>query len=88
MDAPEKQPWTEAAIVIGWEPLSFAQAMALRVAVGAFLMQLEDPAHREALGPVAIGYEARLLEVQSMIHKSLHTAGVREEPKSEPAGRG
>ena len=57
----------EARITISGVELNYAQSMAVRVAVGSMMLQLQDPQHREDLGPIAAAYEARLSEVQSFI---------------------
>lgn len=62
--------WREADITISGVQLNFAQSMTVRVAVANMLLELQDPNHREALGAVAEGYGARLLEVQSLILRS------------------
>jgi len=53
--------WIEATVTINGNPLSFAEAMTLRVAVGAFLMNLADPSVRAGLGEgLAGGYQQHL----------------------------
>lgn len=63
--------WTEADITINGKPLSFAQSMALRVAVSSFILQMNEPG---ALGNdetglrIAGAYSERLSEVLGLIH--------------------
>lgn len=58
--------WREPDITINGTPLSFGQAMALRVAASAYLMEMSNP---DALGDdeqgraIAKGYNERLGEV-------------------------
>lgn len=69
VDSP-KGDMTEADITINGKSLSFGQAMTLRVAVGSFLMGLQDP---DALGDDEHGrvmvraYKARLGEIMQML---------------------
>lgn len=66
----------EADIMINGVPLTFAQSMAVRVAVADFLSQLasderfpdlDGQTHMEALGEIGPLYRARLSEVQDII---------------------
>lgn len=60
--------WTEPAIRINGTALTFAQAMTIRVAVGSFLMTVNDQGARQELGiGLADGYRARLLEVEALM---------------------
>lgn len=62
-------PHKEADIVINGVPLTFAQSMALRVAVSNMLMELADPEseYAEDLGSIGPLCQARLSEVQDII---------------------
>lgn len=58
--------WTEPAIVINGRPLSFAEAMAIRVAVSSFRMFVNDRSNAEQLGvTLAANYDARLGDVEA-----------------------
>lgn len=57
----------EADIVINSVRLTFAQSMALRVAVTSFLVDLDDPERMADLGEIGPLYQARLGEVQDII---------------------
>jgi hypothetical protein len=57
----------EAKITINGTLLSSAQSMAVRCAVGNFLMQLDDPKFRKSLGEIGNNYKARLAEVEKLI---------------------
>jgi hypothetical protein len=57
----------EPEITINGHPLTVGQAMTVRVAVSSFSMQLQDPAFREALGPIAGAYSDRLSEIIHII---------------------
>jgi hypothetical protein len=59
--------WIEASVTINGRTLSFAEAMSLRVAVGAFRIQLEDPVFRAGLGAVATNYDAHLARVEQLM---------------------
>lgn len=61
----------EPRIQIGDQVLTEAQAMAVRVAVGAFRMQMTGGATRKKLGAIADGYRARLTEVETIIIRSV-----------------
>lgn len=64
----------EAVVIVNDVYLNTAQSMALRVAVGSMLMDLQDPLH---LGDDEHGrfmtqaYKARLEEVQDLIFRNL-----------------
>lgn len=57
----------EADITINGEPLTFGQAMAVRVAVSHFHDYLADPESKKLLGPITDGYAARLREVEVLL---------------------
>jgi hypothetical protein len=59
----------EAAITIGAVRLSDSQSMAVRVAVGNMLLQLQDLDYCKALGRIAAPYQQRLEEVQRLLLK-------------------
>jgi hypothetical protein len=59
--------WIEASVTINGRMLSFAEAVSLRVAVSAFRIQLEDPAFREGLGPIAASYDAHLARIEQLM---------------------
>jgi hypothetical protein len=59
--------WIEPAIVINSKPLTFAQAMSVRVAVNAFLSEVSDEEYAAELGPIAGGYRMRLSEVLDLM---------------------
>lgn len=65
--------WKEPDITINGVPLTFGQAMALRVAASSFLMQMDE---LDALGGdetghgIADGYRSRLSEVISIMQQS------------------
>ncbi len=60
----EQLGWIEADIVINGRRLTFAESMAVRVAVSSFLMFVSEPGTRKRLGGVAAGYEAQLVAVE------------------------
>ena len=61
---------TEADVTINGKSLSFGQVMTLRVAIGSFLIGLQEP---DALGDDESGramtkaYKARLAEIMNML---------------------
>ncbi len=57
------EPWIE----INGESLTVGQAMAVRVAVNQFLMDVTEPEFAKKLGPIALGYAARLREVNALM---------------------
>lgn len=61
----------EPDISINGTRLSEGQALSVRVAVEMFLIELSDPGFHEGLGPVANGYQARLLEARALMFKSV-----------------
>lgn len=58
---------TEPRIQIGSRVLTDAQAMAVRVAITGFHAETDAEGCREALGPIADAYHARLGEVLTML---------------------
>lgn len=68
----EKTGFAEPDITINGTALTFAQAMTLRVAIGQFLMGLQEP---DALGDDEHGlvmtkaYKARAGEIMQLMHK-------------------
>lgn len=60
----------EACIIIDGQQLSFAQSMAVRVAVASMLFDLYDPVQMTQLGKIGPLYQQRLREVQSLIIES------------------
>ena len=64
--------WSEASITInGGEPLTFAEAMTLRVAVSSFAMWISHYQNRHELGAIAGGYQPH---VESIMRKLLDGA--------------
>ncbi len=61
----------EAQVTIGGVELTFAQSMALRVAVGSMLLDLNDKKYRRDLGDVAEFYQARLGEIEKLMLASI-----------------
>jgi hypothetical protein len=60
----------EATITVDGHTLTEGQSMSVRVAITAFVMQLNnDREFAEGLGLTAIHYHARLTEVLRMIHE-------------------
>lgn len=57
----------EPDIVINGWPLTFQQAMSLRVAVGGYRMLLDTPSMREHLGALADSYVAHLVVVERLM---------------------
>jgi hypothetical protein len=78
-----KQP-KEAVIVINGVRLTFAQAMAVRVAVAGFLHDLADPEHMAGLGGIGPLYQARLSEVQEAIFLNLKPQTTPPEKAAAP----
>lgn len=61
---PTQDGHTEPDITINGRQLTFAECMTVRVAVSAFIMQIQDPKMREGLGErLAAGYEYHLTNV-------------------------
>lgn len=61
--------WSEPAITINGHALTIAQAMAVRVAVSNFLLELSDPENLEALGPIGPEYQRRLVEITKIMFR-------------------
>lgn len=58
----------EADITINGQPLTFAQAMSLRVAVGSMRMSMTDPQTRAGVGEqLADNYDKHLQSVERMM---------------------
>lgn len=62
-DVPDAAERCEPFMEVNGFALTYAQSMAVRVAVIDLYTQVRDPEFAEELGPIAQGYEARLLEV-------------------------
>lgn len=61
----EESGWTEPDIVINGRALTFAECMAVRVAVSSFRMSLTSPAMRKGLTKaLADGYDHHLASVE------------------------
>jgi len=56
--------WVEADVTINGRRLSFAESMALRVAVSQFRMSLSSEKMRDGLGPIADGYDRHLFAIE------------------------
>lgn len=54
----EETGWVEPSITINGQPLSFAEAMTVRVAIATMQLQMSDPATQALVGKVAAGYVA------------------------------
>ena len=64
----EESGMVEADVTINGTRLSFAESMALRVAVSSFRMQLNDPSIAIDLGrELAHNYDMRLAEIEKMM---------------------
>lgn len=59
----------EPDVVINGTPLTFAQVMSLRVAVGGYRMLLDTPSMHEHLGTLADNYIAHLIAVERVMLK-------------------
>ncbi len=70
-EAPAVEGDQEAMITIGGVELTLAQSATVRCAVAHMLTELEDPAYRKALGPIAEAYRKRLGEIQDLIFAHL-----------------
>ena len=57
----------EADIKINGVTLSMAQSMAVRVAIGAFMIDLDDDELAQGMGELGPLYKARLFEVITLI---------------------
>ena len=67
--------WTEPDITINGERLTFAQAMALRVAVTTFHIHLAAEGTPAELGEqLTAGYRARISEVEGLMFRNLNGA--------------
>lgn len=61
----------EAKIIVNGIELTKAQSSCIRVAVASFLMELADPVHMKALGPIGPLYQKHLSDVQKIIFLNL-----------------
>lgn len=62
--------WTEPTIIINGIELTFAQAMAIRVAISSFRMFTSDLENRKGLGwKLAQNYDDRLSEVEAFMRQ-------------------
>jgi hypothetical protein len=69
---PAGRDWTEPDVTINGHVLPFEEAMALRVAVLMFRMQLNDPDFREGLGkPLADNYDRLLGALEQAMHQTV-----------------
>lgn len=60
--------WTEADITINGQPLTFAESMALRVAVSSYRMFVREPGNAMDIGDrLARAYDERLASVEAKI---------------------
>ena len=63
--------WVEPDITVNGYALTFAQAMAVRVAVSSFRLFLGEPSHRRQLGEgLADGYDHHLVAVETLMRAS------------------
>jgi len=63
--------WIEANVTINGHALTFAEAMALRVAVSSFRMFVNNPAMRDGLGAaLAEGYDRSLQNIEAHMIKT------------------
>jgi len=61
--------WSEAEVIINGHPLSFAESMALRVAVSSFRMFVCEPSNAKDIGErLAEGYDHHLTSIEAMMH--------------------
>lgn len=67
MPRDEETGLVEPDIVVNGKPLTFQQAMSLRVAVGGYRMLLDTPSMREHLGMLAESYVAHLVIVERLM---------------------
>lgn len=67
MPRDEETGLVEPEIVINGVPLTFQQAMSLRVAVGGYRMLLDTRSMRENLGQLAESYAAHLIVVERLM---------------------
>lgn len=56
--------WTEAEVIINGKPLSFAEAMTLRVAVSHFYMWLSGDEVERDMADLGIGYKSKLDSIE------------------------
>lgn len=61
----------EASITINGVALTFAESMTVRVALGSFLMYVNDEKTAKDLGPIADGYRRQLESVSRILHDPL-----------------
>lgn len=61
--------WVEATITVNGVELSFAESLAVRVAVTSFRMQVNDTETKELLGPVSQGYDNQLAHVEELMRR-------------------
>jgi hypothetical protein len=61
---------TEPNIVINGIMLTTGQAMTLRVAVGNFLIELQDEEYLRALGEIGLLYRQRLIEISKYMMRA------------------
>jgi hypothetical protein len=73
---------TEARITVDGVALNFAQSMTVRVALQSFLASLAEGDLKGLGEPLRTRYEARALEVATLIHRS-----ATREPEPEPEHR-
>lgn len=59
--------WVEPTVVINGRELSFAEAMALRVAVQTFALQLSSPVMRDGLAQLGRHYQQHLTSIERMM---------------------
>jgi hypothetical protein len=58
---------SEPHIIINGQPLTIAQAMTVRVAIGEFLLTLQDEDFMRDLGPIGPHYKERLIEIAKLM---------------------
>ena len=58
---------SEPHIIINGQPLTIAQAMTVRVAIGEFLLTLQDEDFLRDLGPIGPHYKERLIEIAKLM---------------------
>jgi hypothetical protein len=62
--------WVEPDILVNGRALTFAECMAVRVAIGNFRLALNDPEMRQGIGvPLADNYDAHLAAVERTMLK-------------------
>lgn len=68
--------WVEPDIVINGRALTFAECMAVRVAVSSFRISLSAPSLREGLGTaLADGYDRQLASVEQAMLRGNRSEG-------------